>query len=80
MYGYRASKAALNMVTKGLSLDLAPIPVLALHPGMVATDMVGGRGDVSADEAVRRMLLVIDELNSDRSGTFVHRDGYSLPW
>lgn len=40
-YGYRMSKAALNMATKGLSVDLRGdgIVVLALHPGWVKTAM-----------------------------------------
>lgn len=34
-YAYRASKAAVNQVTKSLSIDLAPegIDVALLHPG-----------------------------------------------
>lgn len=80
MYGYRASKAAVNMITKGLALDLAPIPVMAIHPGYVQTEMTGGRGDISPDEAVARMVSVIDQLDASRTGTFWHRDGYELPW
>ena len=79
-YGYRASKAAVNMITKGLSLDLAPIPVLAIHPGAVQTEMTAGGGDISAEESVSRMMAVIDKLDASRSGTFWHRDGYELPW
>lgn len=80
MYGYRASKAAVNMITKGLSLDLAPIPVMAIHPGYVRTDMTSGSGDISPKDAVARMLTVIDELDESRTGMFWHRDGYELPW
>lgn len=80
MYGYRASKAALNAVTRSLALDLAPIPVVALHPGFVQTEMVGGRGDVTPEEAVRRLLLLVDRLDTAMSGRFFHRDGEELPW
>ena len=36
-YAYRASKAAVNQITKSLSIDLAPagIDVALLHPGMI---------------------------------------------
>lgn len=79
-YGYRASKAALNIITVSLARDLAPIPVLAIHPGMVRTEMVGGHGEVSAPEAVAKMLPLIDRLDSSASGKFLHRDGFELPW
>ncbi|KAI9141554.1 putative short chain dehydrogenase [Paraphysoderma sedebokerense] len=81
-YGYRASKAALNQITKSLAIDLKPskIAVLALHPGMIATDMTGGRGDMGPKEAVECMVKCIEKLNLESSGEFWHRDGYKLPY
>ncbi|XP_017461160.1 PREDICTED: C-factor-like, partial [Rhagoletis zephyria] len=40
-YAYRSSKAAQNMISKSLSVDLAPskIIILALHPGWLQMDM-----------------------------------------
>src|SRR6185369_3817801 len=54
MYGYRMSKAALNMAGKNLSHDLKPmgIAVGIFHPGMVATAMTGQRG-ITTEEAAR---------------------------
>jgi len=45
-YGYRMSKAAVNIAGKSLSVDLkdAGIAVFLLHPGYVATDMTGRQG------------------------------------
>lgn len=45
-YGHHASKAALNMVTKLLSLDLKPkgIPIVAVHPGFMRTEMTKNIG------------------------------------
>jgi hypothetical protein len=51
-----------------------------LHPGYVATDMVGGKGDASPDEAVRGLIAQLDALTPARSGSFVHSNGTSLPW
>ncbi len=79
-YGYRASKAALNAVIKSLSIDLDPWPAVVIHPGYVRTRMTGNQGDLTAEEAVERMLLVIDKLDSSMSGKFFHRDGHELPW
>lgn len=81
-YGYRASKAAVNAVGKSLSVDLAPrgIAVLLLHPGYVATDMVGGKGDVQPEAAAAGLVERIDELGLDDSGSFWHAKGDPLPW
>lgn len=81
-YGYRMSKAALNAAGKSLSIDLKPrgIPVAILHPGFVATDMVGGQGDVSPDEAAERLAQRIEQLSLENTGTFWHAKGDALPW
>jgi len=82
MYGYRMSKAAVNMVGKGLSRDLAPdgIAVLLLHPGYVITDMTNQRGNWTAEAAAESMLARIEELQLGQSGAFWHADGTELPW
>src|SRR5690606_19535995 len=43
-YGYRMSKAALNMFAKTLAVDYPEIVTLALHPGWVRTRMGGPQG------------------------------------
>lgn len=81
-YGYRASKAAVNAIGKSLAIDLRPrgIAVALLHPGYVATDMVGGTGDVTPDEAARQLVERLDALTPERSGHFFHANGTELPW
>jgi len=81
-YGYRMSKAALNIAAVSVARDLEPqgVPVIILHPGMVKTDMIGGRGQVEPEEAARGLLGRIDELTLERSGAFFHQNGESLPW
>jgi len=81
-YGYRISKAALNMAGVNLALDLKPrgIPVLLLHPGMVKTEMGGGPQAVEAKDAAARMVARIDELSLANSGQFQHAEGHELPW
>lgn len=79
-YGYRASKAAMNAIIKSLSIDLAPWPVVVVHPGYIRTRLTGNQGDLSPDEAVERMLVLIDRLDKSMSGRFFHRDGHELPW
>lgn len=81
MYGYRMSKAAVNMAAVNLALDLGPsgIPVMILHPGMVATEMTGGAGVTPAD-SVTGLIERIDELTMEKTGNFWHAEGYRLPW
>ena len=81
-YGYRMSKAALNMAGKSLAKDLEStgIAVAILHPGMVKTDMVGHHGQVEPDDAARGLLARIDELTLETSGGFWHANGERLPW
>lgn len=81
-YDYRMSKAALNMAGKTLAVDLKElgIPVAILHPGYVATDMVGGFGDITPDEAAERLARRIEELNISNTGSFWHSNGELLPW
>ncbi len=80
-YGYRMSKAAVNMAGVNLAHDLRArgIAVLLLHPGLVATDMTAGRG-IQPAVAARQLIEQMDELCMQRSGAFWHAEGYPLPW
>lgn len=81
-YGYRMSKAAVNMAGISLSRDLQErgIAVVLLHPGFVRTEMTGGRGLVDAEQAATGLLQRIDDLTVDSSGKFFHMNGEELPW
>ena len=80
-YGYRASKTAVNQIGTNLKHDLAPrgISVALLHPGLVATEMTGGRG-ITPKESAEGLIKRIDDLNTENSGGFWHAEGYKLPW
>lgn len=81
-YGYRMSKAALNIASVSLARDLAPrcIAVGIFHPGLVGTEMIGGYGDITPDQAAERLAQRIEELSMDTSGEFRHSNGEALPW
>ncbi|QHJ09860.1 C-factor [Paraglaciecola mesophila] len=81
-YGYRMSKAALNMAGVSLAHDLKPagIAVGLFHPGYVQTEMVNYGGDVSAQEASARIIQRINQLTLADSGSFYHANGEILPW
>ena len=90
-YAYRASKAAQNMFTKGLAIELPRrhrgTLVVALHPGTVDTDLSAPFQSRVPDEqlsdagrAARRLLAVIDGLGKDDNGGFFAWDGQPIPW
>jgi len=81
-YGYRASKAAVNAIGKSLAIDLKPrgVAVYLLHPGYVATDMVGRSGDITPEVAAYRLVELVDNLGLRESGSFRHSNGAELPW
>lgn len=79
---YRSTKAALNMITRCLALELAPrgVVVAALHPGHVHTEMGGSGAPVAPEDSVAGMRQVIDGLTPQKSGGFYSYDGEELPW
>jgi NAD(P)-dependent dehydrogenase (short-subunit alcohol dehydrogenase family) len=80
-YGYRMSKAALNMAGVNLAHDFRSkgIAVAILHPGMVATEMTGRNG-IPATESAEGLIARMDELQLRDSGGFWHANGERLPW
>ncbi|KAJ6620980.1 oxidoreductase [Mycena sp. CBHHK59/15] len=80
-YGHHASKTALNMVGKLLSLDLAErgIAVAIVHPGFMRTEMtkhVGydqywdSGGAVTPDEAAASLIPFVNLFNMSMTGEF----------
>jgi NAD(P)-dependent dehydrogenase (short-subunit alcohol dehydrogenase family) len=81
-YAYSTSKAALNMVSRLLSFDLARygITVVALDPGWVRTDMGGEYAALAPDESAAGVMRVIDGLTARDSGGFLAYDGGAHGW
>jgi NAD(P)-dependent dehydrogenase (short-subunit alcohol dehydrogenase family) len=82
-YGYCASKAALNMITKILSHELRDdgIKVIALHPGWVKTPMTKHENaPLDPQESILGMIEVIESLEMKDSGSFLSWKGDHIPW
>ena len=87
-YSYRASKAALNMILKTASIELARtkpnVALIALHPGTVNSRLSQPfRGQqIGRDpmEAVSDMFHVLANVNQEDSGSFLSYSGEKLPW
>lgn len=84
MYGYRMSKAAINMGATSLSKDLKSDGVIVsiLHPGHVRTDMTAKYpGGIDVVESVNGLVQRINECNIENTGKFYHAiTGEELPW
>ncbi|KAG7174563.1 C-factor-like [Homarus americanus] len=82
LYPYRASKAALNAITKSLSLDLqsSNILVTSLHPGWVQTDMGGKLAPLTPTQSISGIITTLHNLTEQHHGGFYQYDGQKLPW
>ena len=81
-YAYRMSKAALNMMSMSLAVDLKPEGILSvvINPGWVQTNMGGSRAPTPVDESVRSILARIDEVTLADTGAFLNWKGGRYPW
>jgi NAD(P)-dependent dehydrogenase (short-subunit alcohol dehydrogenase family) len=75
---YRASKTALNALTRMLAAELPGLRVNSVCPGWVATDM-GGPGGRPVGEGAASVLWAVDLPDDGPTGGFF-RDGRPLPW
>lgn len=81
-YGYRMSKAALNMAGVSLANDLKhrKISVGLIHPGFVSTRMTGYGGLIESPESAKNIIESIEKVSLENSGIFLHAEGQELPW
>ncbi|MGM0560159.1 MAG: SDR family oxidoreductase [Pseudomonadota bacterium] len=81
-YIYRSSKAALNMVTRSLSIDLADrgISAIAVHPGWVRTKMGGPNANMEVDESAESLKTLMLNLRPEDNGRLLNHDGQRIPW
>ena len=81
-YGYRMSKAALNMLGANLAQDLRDerITCVILHPGWVQTRMGGPKAPIPLEQSVRDMRRVTMRASPLESGMFLDHSGEPLPW
>lgn len=81
-HAYNSSKAALNMLTKGLSCDLKErgISVMSLAPGWTRTALGGAGAKWDVDDSVRHQREVIARADSRSSGQFINLLGETVPW
>lgn len=90
-HAYRASKAALNMIIKTLSIELSrrnpKVICVGLHPGTIDTDMSRPfQGNIRPEKlftpkrASEALLSVVDDLTVSDSGKIFAWDGSVIPY
>jgi NAD(P)-dependent dehydrogenase (short-subunit alcohol dehydrogenase family) len=79
---YSTSKAALNLLARGLAatLESRGIVVVALSPGWVKTDMGGQGATLTPEASVRGLRKVLAGLRREDTGSFFSYDGSRIPW
>ena len=80
LYSYRASKAGLNILSKGMSIDWDDITVIALAPGWCKTYLGGEEAEIEPDISVAEQQLMFESIKPDDSGKFLDRFGKEVPW
>ncbi|XP_026395249.1 uncharacterized protein LOC113290001 isoform X1 [Papaver somniferum] len=90
-HSYRASKTALNQLTKTVSVEFGrkkdPIACILLHPGTVDTDLSKpfqrnvAEGKLFTKEfSVQKLLGIINSVKPSDNGKFFAWDGQEIPW
>jgi NAD(P)-dependent dehydrogenase (short-subunit alcohol dehydrogenase family) len=90
-YGYRASKAALNMFLKTAAIEYSRrhpnTTIVMLHPGTTDTQLsqpfqrgVPPGKLFSPEQTVRQLMDVLSNVTPQDSGAFFSWDGSRLPW
>ncbi|ETO77068.1 hypothetical protein F444_07680 [Phytophthora nicotianae P1976] len=85
-YGYTTSKAALNMITRSLAMDLREhgVAVVTMNPGYVDTDMTHHQGVLKSADTVAVMAGIVTKLTLEDTSKFFNADpaasSLELPW
>ncbi|KAE8545519.1 MULTISPECIES: SDR family NAD(P)-dependent oxidoreductase [Marinobacter] len=90
-YAYRASKAAMNMVVKNLSIELsrryAPLACVSLHPGTTLSSLSQPFQQSleqltvhEPEQTASNLFSVLESLDARDNGRFISWDGSDLPW
>ncbi len=81
-YGYRESKAALNMFTRSLAAEFRDegFTCVVISPGWVQTDMGGPNANLTPEQSITGMRAVIAKLTPADTGTYWNFNGETIPW
>ncbi len=88
-YGYRMSKAAVNMAMCAMHADLKGeeegLVIGLIAPGQVQTELLfasgfRGPGSITVEESINGLVGIIDSVNAENVGLPVNYNGREIPW
>ena len=83
-YPYRASKAALNMITRSMAFDFRhkDVSAIAVHPGWVKTRLGGNHAPMEAQQSIAAILNFVqhDFDPQTHNGQFLDLHGKPMPF
>jgi NAD(P)-dependent dehydrogenase (short-subunit alcohol dehydrogenase family) len=81
-WGYRESKAALDMFVRNAAAELQPeeFICIAMSPGWVKTDMGGPEADITPEVSITGMRKVIEGLKLEDTSKFFNYAGATINW
>ena len=80
MYSYRASKASVNVISKGMGNEWDDVVCIAMAPGWCQTDLGGVGAEIPPDESVAAQLDTFERLTADDNGRYINRFGDTVPY
>ncbi len=87
-YGYRAAKAALNMMLQSAAIEYArrapAVKLVAYHPGTVVSPLSepfsAGRQRLTPEQSARQLQQWMDSATPDGTLSFIDWAGKPVPW
>ena len=81
LLGYNASKAALNLLTVQLDAEYRErgLTAFSVSPGFAKTDLLGGIGDITAEEGAAVVAGAVLDPSTAAAGRHLSADG-DIPW
>jgi NAD(P)-dependent dehydrogenase (short-subunit alcohol dehydrogenase family) len=88
-YGYRMSKAAVNMAMRAMHADLKGeadgLVIGLIAPGQVQTELLfasgfRGPGSITVEESIDGLVGVIENVTAENVGPPVNYNGEKIPW
>jgi NAD(P)-dependent dehydrogenase (short-subunit alcohol dehydrogenase family) len=80
LYSYRASKTALNMISKGFAIDCPQVITVSMAPGWCRTALGGMGAEIDPADSVAEQIETLAKVTLEQSGCFIDRFGEPVPW
>jgi NAD(P)-dependent dehydrogenase (short-subunit alcohol dehydrogenase family) len=79
-HAYRTSKAALNMLTKGIANEWRDLIIVSMAPGWCKTELGGEEAHIDPADSVAAQVKTFATLQAGHSGKFLDRFGAPVAW